>query len=67
MTWVIVFCALALSALIAVLACLWRVWKAGVALTKQVGRTAEAFGTAMEPLAEALEAPGLGEASSRRR
>ena len=67
MTWVIVFCALGLLALIAVLACLWRVWKAGLALTRQVGATAEAFGGAMEPLAEALEAPGLGEASSRRR
>lgn len=67
MTWVIVFCALALAALIAVLACLWRVWKAGVALTRQVGAAAEAFGAAMEPLAEALEQPALGEGSSRRR
>jgi len=65
--WVIVFGALALLALIAVAACAWPVWKAFVALTKQFGRSAEAVGEAMEPLAQALEQPGLSEGSSRRR
>ena len=66
-TWVIVFCALAMAALVAIAACAWPVWRAGMALFKQFGRSSEAFGEAMAPLSEALEKLGADEGSSRRR
>ena len=67
MTWVIVFCALAVAALVAIAACAWPVWRAGMALVKQLGRASEAFGEAMEPLGEALEGLGGDQGSSPRR
>ena len=67
MTWVIVFAALAVLALIAITACAWPVWKAGKALLKQLGAASETFGEAMGRLTEALEQPAIREPSSRRR
>jgi hypothetical protein len=67
MTWVIVFCALGAAALVAIAVCAWPVWRAGLALVKQLGRASEAFGEAMEPLGEALDKLGADQGSSRRR
>ena len=67
MTWVIVFAALAVLALVAIALCALPVWRAGVALTKQLGRASEAFDQAMEPLGKALDELGTDQASSRRR
>jgi hypothetical protein len=67
MTWVIVFCALAVAALVAVAACAWPVWREGMALVKQFGRASSAFGEAMEPLGDALEKLGAEQGSSPRR
>jgi len=67
MTWVIVFCALAAAALVALAVCAWPVWREGLALTKQLGRASEAFGEAMEPLGDALEKLGADQPSSHRR
>ena len=69
-TWVIVFCALAVAALIAIAVCAWPVWRAGLALTKQLGQASKDFGEAMEPLSEGLDKLGADQApqaSSRRR
>ena len=67
MTWVIVFCALAAAALVALAVCAWPVWREGLALTRQLGRASEAFGEAMEPLSEALDGLGADQGSPRRR
>jgi hypothetical protein len=67
MTWVIVFCALGAAALVAVAVCAWPVWREGMALFKQFGRSSEQFGEAMAPLSEALERLGEGQGSSPRR
>ena len=67
MTWVIVFCALGAAALAAIAVCAWPVYRAGMALFKQLGRSSEAFGEAMGPLGEALEKLGGDEGSPRRR
>jgi Flp pilus assembly protein TadB len=66
-TWVIVFCALAVAALVAIAACAWPVWRAGMALVKQLGKASETFGEAMEPLSEALDKLGADQGSSPRR
>ena len=57
-TWVIVFCALALLALIAIAVCAWPVWKAAKALLKQFGTASEAFGEAMSRSPTPLPARG---------
>jgi hypothetical protein len=67
MTWVVVYCALAVAALVAIAVCAWPVWRAGMALFKQFGRSSEAFGEAMGPLGEALDKLGANEGSSPRR
>jgi Flp pilus assembly protein TadB len=66
-TWVIVFCALAVAALVAIAACAWPVWRAGVALTRQLGKASDTFGEAMEPLGAALDKLGADQGSSPRR
>jgi hypothetical protein len=67
MTWVIVFAALVLLALIAIAACAWPVWQEGKALLKQSGVASEAFGEAMKPLSEALDQAAGAQSGSRRR
>jgi hypothetical protein len=67
MTWVVVYCALAVAALVAIAVCAWPVWRAGMALFKQLGRSSETFGEAMGPLGAALDKLGANEGSSPRR
>lgn len=67
MTWVIVFAVLGLLALVAIGVCAWPVWRAGVALTKQVGKASKSIGEDLEPLTEALARLGGEQGSSARR
>lgn len=67
MTWVIVFVALGVAALLAIAVCALPVWREGKALLKQVGSASEGFNSAFGPLGEALEQLGESQASSPRR
>lgn len=67
MTWVIVFVALGVLALVAIGACAWPVWRAGVELTRQVGRASKSLGEGLEPLTEALGQLDGQQGSSARR
>lgn len=67
MTWVIVFVALGVAALVAIGVCAWPVWRAGVALTKQVGKASASLGEGLEPLTAALDRIGEAQGSSVRR
>lgn len=66
-TWVIVFAALGVAALIAVAICALPVWREVKALLAQVGSASERLNTSFEPLGEALERLGEAQASPRRR
>jgi hypothetical protein len=67
MTWVVVFAALGVAALVAVAVCALPVWREGVALLKQVGRASESLGESLEPLGQALEQLGEAQGSPGRR
>jgi len=67
MTWVIVFAALGVAALVAVAVCALPVWREGMALVRQLGRASEAFDASFEPLGDALEQLGQAQGSSVRR
>lgn len=65
MTWVIVFVALGVAALVAIAVCALPVWREVRALLKQVGSATESFNASFEPLGEALEELGGAQASAR--
>jgi predicted PurR-regulated permease PerM len=67
MTWVIVFAALGVAALVAVAVCAWPVWREGVALTRQLGKASQSLGDGLEPLTAALDQLGEAQGSSVRR
>jgi hypothetical protein len=67
MTWVIVFVALGVAALVAVALCALPVWREAMALVKQLGKASESFEKSFEPLGAALESLGESQASSPRR
>jgi hypothetical protein len=67
MTWVIVFVALGAAALVAIGVCAWPVWRAAVALTRQVGAASKSLGEGLEPLTAALDEVGGAQGSSARR
>ena len=67
MTWVIVFVVLGVLALVAIGVCAWPVWRAALALTRQVGAASKTLGDGLEPLTAALEKIGEGQGSSARR
>jgi hypothetical protein len=65
MLWVVVFSVLAFAALVAIGLSAFRVWREGLALSRELGRSAKALGEQAAPLTEALE--GLSSQSSPRR
>jgi hypothetical protein len=67
MTWVIVFAALSVAALAAIGVCAWPVWRAGVALTRELGKASKSLGDGLEPLTAALDQLGEAQGSSVRR
>ena len=67
MTWVIVFVALGVAALVAIAVCALPVWREGMALVRQVGRASESLDASFEPLGQALEQLGEAQGSPGRR
>jgi hypothetical protein len=67
MLWVIVFSALAFAALVAIGLFGYRVWREGLALSRQIGRSTKLLGEHAAPLTEALERLGSSQSSPRRR
>lgn len=65
MLWILVFSALVVAALVVIGAFAFRVWREGLSLARQLGRTGQVLGEQAAPLTEALE--GLGGQSSPRR
>ncbi len=66
MLWVVVFSVLAFVALVVVGCCAFRVWREGLALSRQLGASAKLLGEQSAPLTEALERLG-GQSSPRQR
>lgn len=66
MLWVLVSSVLAFLALVVIGAFAFRVWREGLALSRQLGRSAKLLGEQAAPLTEALERLG-SESSPRRR
>ena len=64
MLWVVVFSVLAFLALVAIGAFAFRVWREGLALSRQLGASAKSLGEHAAPLTEALDR--LGAQSSPR-
>lgn len=64
MLWVLVFSVLAFLALVAIGLVAFRVWREGMALSRQLGQSAKLLGAQAAPLTEALER--LGSESSPR-
>lgn len=65
MTWVIVFVALGVAALVAIAVCALPVWREVKALLKQLGGASESLNASFEPLGEALGKLGEAQASAQ--
>jgi hypothetical protein len=66
MLWVLVFSVLAFVALVVIGSFAFRVWREGLALSRQLGTSGKLLGEQVAPLTEALERLG-SESSPRRR